>query len=43
MLTNSEQMGSRFKFFAIYPSVLREHLKKFTPNAFEWNMEEKKM
>lgn len=34
MLTNPNKMGSRFKFFAIYPSVLRDHLKKYPPNAF---------
>lgn len=34
MLTNPSQMGSRFKFFAMFPSVLKEHLNKFPVNGF---------
>lgn len=34
MLTNPDQMGSRFKFLSMFPSVLREHLTKFPVNGF---------
>lgn len=34
MLTNPNKMGSRFKFFSIFPSVLKDHLKKFPVNGF---------
>lgn len=34
MLTSAEQMGKRFKFFSMFPSVLREHLKRFPVNGF---------
>lgn len=34
MLTSPTQMGSRFKFFTIFPKVLETHLAKFPVNAF---------
>lgn len=34
MLTAADQMGARFKFFAMFPSVLREHLTRFPVNGF---------
>lgn len=34
MLTNSSKMGSRFKFFALFPKVLESHLSKFPVNGF---------
>ncbi|XP_030374496.1 protein arginine methyltransferase NDUFAF7 homolog, mitochondrial [Scaptodrosophila lebanonensis] len=34
MLTDPKQMGSRFKFFAMFPGVLAEHLKKFPVAGF---------
>lgn len=34
MLTNPDKMGTRFKFFSIFPSVLEEHLKKFPVSGF---------
>lgn len=34
MLTDPEQMGTRFKFFSIFPAVLKEHLKKFPISGF---------
>jgi NADH dehydrogenase [ubiquinone] 1 alpha subcomplex assembly factor 7 len=34
MLTSTEQMGSRFKFFSIFPRVLKEHLERFPVNGF---------
>lgn len=34
MLTNPTKMGSRFKFFALFPSVLQKHLTKFPVNGF---------
>lgn len=34
MLINPEKMGERFKFFSLFPSVLKDHLKKFPVNAF---------
>lgn len=35
MLTSENQMGSRFKFLAVYPKVLADHLEKYPPSAFE--------
>lgn len=35
MLTDPSRMGSRFKFFAMFPSVLKEHLKKYPVNGFQ--------
>uniref|UniRef100_W8CB54 Protein arginine methyltransferase NDUFAF7 n=1 Tax=Ceratitis capitata TaxID=7213 RepID=W8CB54_CERCA len=35
MLTDPNQMGKRFKFFSIFPSVLKEHLEKFPVNGFQ--------
>lgn len=35
MLTSPSKMGSRFKFFAIYPKVLEEHLKRFPALGFQ--------
>ena len=34
MLTNPQQMGSRFKFFAMFPAIVKEHLQKFPVNGF---------
>lgn len=34
MLTDPSKMGERFKFFAMFPKVLEEHLKKFPVNGF---------
>lgn len=34
MLTSPTQMGSRFKFLSMFPSVLKPHLAKLPPNAF---------
>lgn len=34
MLTAEQQMGARFKFFAMFPSVLREHLVRFPVSGF---------
>lgn len=34
MLTNPEKMGSRFKFFSIFPHVLKDHLMRFPVNGF---------
>lgn len=34
MLINPQEMGDRFKFLAIYPKVLEDHLNKFPPTAF---------
>lgn len=34
MMTDDDQMGSRFKFLAVVPAVLQEFLKKFTPAGF---------
>lgn len=39
MLTNPTKMGSRFKFFALFPKVLKDHLAKYPVNGFN---EEKK-
>lgn len=35
MLTTAEQMGTRFKFFSMFPAVLRDHLKRFPVNGFQ--------
>lgn len=35
MLTDSSKMGSRFKFFAMFPDVLKDHLKKYPVNGFQ--------
>ncbi|XP_055302152.1 protein arginine methyltransferase NDUFAF7 homolog, mitochondrial [Sitodiplosis mosellana] len=34
MLTEPLKMGSRFKFFAMFPKILENHLKKFPVNGF---------
>ncbi|XP_013099165.2 protein arginine methyltransferase NDUFAF7 homolog, mitochondrial isoform X1 [Stomoxys calcitrans] len=34
MLTHREQMGARFKFFSMFPFVLKDHLTKFPVNGF---------
>lgn len=34
MLSSPTQMGSRFKFFSIFPKVLESHLNKFPVYAF---------
>lgn len=34
MLTDPSKMGSRFKFFAMFPKVLENHLKKFPVGGF---------
>lgn len=34
MLTNEDQMGERFKFFAIYPKVFNIVLEKYPPAGF---------
>lgn len=34
MLTDSTKMGTRFKFFAMFPKVLENHLNKFPVNGF---------
>lgn len=34
MLTDSAKMGSRFKFFSMFPKVLENHLNKFPVNGF---------
>lgn len=34
MLTDPSKMGSRFKFFAMFPKVLENHLRKFPVNGF---------
>lgn len=34
MLTQSDKMGSRFKFFSIFPQVLKEHLEKYPVTGF---------
>ncbi|XP_031635747.1 protein arginine methyltransferase NDUFAF7 homolog, mitochondrial [Contarinia nasturtii] len=34
MLTEPTKMGSRFKFFAMFPKVLENHLSKFPANGF---------
>lgn len=35
MLTDPKQMGSRFKFFSMFPSVLNDHLRKYPAVGFE--------
>lgn len=35
MLTDPQQMGSRFKFFSMFPSVLRDHLRKYPAAGFD--------
>lgn len=39
MLTNTQKMGSRFKFFSMFPSVLRDHLEKYPVNGFHKNVD----
>nr|SVE94251.1 EOG090X06OK [Simocephalus serrulatus] len=34
MLTDPNEMGCRFKFFALYPAVLKEILKRYPPPGF---------
>lgn len=34
MLTNSEKMGTRFKFFSLFPDVLKSHLEKYPVLGF---------
>lgn len=34
MLSSPQQMGDRFKFLSIFPSVLSDHLSKFPVNGF---------
>ncbi|CAO1413002.1 unnamed protein product [Diamesa tonsa] len=34
MLVNPDKMGQRFKFFAMFPSVLRDHLSKYKVEGF---------
>lgn len=34
MLTNTHKMGTRFKFFSMFPSVLRNHFDKYPVNGF---------
>lgn len=34
MITNSNKMGSRFKFLSMFPFVLKDHLTKFPVNGF---------
>lgn len=34
MLTDPAKMGSRFKFFAMFPQVLKNHLQKFPAAGF---------
>ncbi len=35
MLTDPNEMGSRFKFFSMFPSVLRDHLLKYPAVGFD--------
>lgn len=35
MLTDPTKMGSRFKFFALFPNVLKAHLEKFPVHGFQ--------
>lgn len=37
MLTDPMQMGSRFKFFAMFPKVLENHLKNYPVSGFSEN------
>lgn len=34
MLTDPSKMGSRFKFFAMFPKIIENHLKKFPVSGF---------
>ncbi|KAM7364230.1 protein arginine methyltransferase NDUFAF7 homolog, mitochondrial [Cochliomyia hominivorax] len=34
MLTQPDKMGSRFKFFSMFPAILKDHLNKFPVNGF---------
>lgn len=34
MLTKADQMGERFKFFAVYPKVMDVILKRYPPAGF---------
>lgn len=34
MLTNAEKMGTRFKFFSLFPDVLKSHLEKYPVLGF---------
>lgn len=34
MLTEPSQMGARFKFFSLFPSILKTHLEKFPVSGF---------
>lgn len=34
MLTSTHKMGTRFKFFSMFPSVLRDHFDKYPVNGF---------
>lgn len=34
MLTSDEQMGARFKFFSMFPAVLKDHLMKYPVTGF---------
>lgn len=40
MLVDNKQMGERFKFLAIYPKVLEDHLAKYPPTGFKGEKEE---
>lgn len=35
MLTDPKEMGSRFKFFSMFPSVLTDHLRKYPAVGFD--------
>lgn len=34
LLTHPDKMGTRFKFLAMFPSVLRDHLNRFPVTGF---------
>lgn len=34
MLVDPKQMGQRFKFLSVFPSVLKDHLQKFPVTGF---------
>lgn len=34
MLTSEDKMGKRFKFFSIFPSVVKDHLEKYPVTGF---------
>lgn len=38
MMTEDNQMGQRFKFLALMPSVLKELLHKYPPGGFGTNL-----